>query len=85
MNKKVAQNFPWKTYKTKMDMRVCILKKMDSKLKNWIKNKNIKLPPVPPPLPLMALFVSILLGIVLPKALAESQGVILYFSTEICV
>ena len=44
--------------------------------------KSIKLPPVPPPLPLVALFVPILLGIVPPKALAESQGVILYFSTE---
>ena len=31
----------------------------------------------------MALFVPILLGIVPPKALAESQGVILYFSTEL--
>ena len=46
-------------------------------------NKNIKLPPVPQPLPLVALFVPILLGIVSPKALAESQGVILYFSTEL--
>ena len=45
--------------------------------------KNIKLPPVPPPLPLVALFVPILLGIVPPKALAESQGVILYFSTKL--
>ena len=45
--------------------------------------KNIKLPPVPPPLPLVALFVPILLGIVPPKAMAESQGVILYFSTEL--
>ena len=36
-----------------------------------------------PPLPLVALFVPILLGIVPPKALAESQGVILYFSTEL--
>ena len=38
---------------------------------------------MPPPLPLVALFVPILLGIVPPKALAESQGVILYFSTEL--
>ena len=38
---------------------------------------------MPPPLPLVALFVTILLGIVPPKALAESQGVILYFSTEL--
>ena len=45
--------------------------------------KNIKLPPMPPPLPLVALFVPILLGIVPPKALAESQGVIIYFSTEL--
>ena len=37
---------------------------------------------MPPPLPLVALFVPMLLGIVPPKALAESQGVILYFSTE---
>ena len=44
--------------------------------------KKLKLPPVPTPLPLVALFVPILLGIVPPKALAESQGVILYFSTE---
>ena len=44
-----------------------------------------KLPPVPPLLPLVALFVLILLGIVPQKALAESQGVIifLYFSTEL--
>ena len=47
------------------------------------KNIYIKLPPVPPPLPLMALFVPILLGVVPPKALAESQGVILYFSIEL--
>ena len=55
------------------------------KSKNYIlaKVKNIKLPPVPPPLPLVALFVPILLGIVPPKALAEAQGVILYFSTEL--
>ena len=38
---------------------------------------------MPPPLPLVALFAPILLGIVPPKALAESQGVILYFSTEL--
>ena len=38
---------------------------------------------MPPPLPLVALFVPILLGIVPPKALAESQGVILYFSTQL--
>ena len=38
---------------------------------------------MPPPLPLVELFVPILLGIVPPKALAESQGVILYFSTEL--
>ena len=38
---------------------------------------------MPPPLPLVALFVPILLGIVPPKALAESQGVILYFSTKL--
>ena len=38
---------------------------------------------MPPPLPLVALFVPILLGIVPPKALAESQGVILYFSAEL--
>ena len=38
---------------------------------------------MPPLLPLVALFVPILLGIVPPKALAESQGVILYFSTEL--
>ena len=33
-----------------------------------INQKNIKLPPVPPLLPLVALFVPILLGIVPPKA-----------------
>ena len=48
-----------------------------------LKKIYIKLPPVPQPLPLVALFVPILLGIVPPKALAESQGVILYFSTEL--
>ena len=42
-------------------------------------DKNIKLPS---PLPLVALFVPILLGIVPPKALAESHGAILYFSTR---
>ena len=47
-----------------------------------MKKKNIKLLPVTPPPPLVALF-SILLGIVPPKALTESQGVILYFSTEL--
>ena len=41
-----------------------------------------KITPVPPPLPLVALFVPILLCVVPPKALTESQGVILYFSTE---
>ena len=41
-----------------------------------------KLPPVSLPLPLVALFVPILLGIVPPKVLVESQGVISYFSTE---
>ena len=38
---------------------------------------------MPPRLLLVALFVPILLGIVPPKELAESQGVILYFSTEL--
>ena len=37
---------------------------------------------MPPPLPLVALFVPILLGIMPPKAFAESQGVVLYFSAE---
>ena len=36
-----------------------------------------------PPLPLVALFVPILLAIVPPKALTESQGVILCFSTKL--
>ena len=38
---------------------------------------------MPQPLSLVALFVPILLCIVPPKALAESQAVILYFSTEL--
>ena len=38
---------------------------------------------MPPLLTLVALFVPILFGIVPPKALTESQGVILYFSTEL--
>ena len=42
-----------------------------------------KITPCATPLPLVALFVPILLGIMPPKALAESQGVILYFSIEL--
>ena len=38
---------------------------------------------MPPPLLLVVLFVPLLLGIEPPKALTESQGVILYFSTEL--
>ena len=40
---------------------------------------NIKLPPVPPPLPLEALSITFLQSIVTPRALAESQRIILNF------
>ena len=39
---------------------------------------NIKLPPVPPPLPLEALMITFLQNIMPPRALTESQVVILY-------
>ena len=41
--------------------------------------KNIKLPPVPPPIPFFALSVLLFNIIVPPKGLAEAQGVIFYF------
>ena len=49
-----------------------------------LKEKYIKLPPVPRPSAISGTICSdIVWGIVPPKALAGSQGVILYFSTEL--